>query len=112
SPRSSSSGCSRPTCRRCGAGPRWPGCGAANTSDLGEVLGSDVDAERNQADRDELEVAQAERDADDRQAEQDAGDQVADGQPPAEQDDPDHVTDERAQPGGALPVDGAAERPQ
>src|ERR1700753_3368813 len=82
------------------------------TADLRGFLRNDVDAQRDHADRDELEVAQGERDANDRQAEQDPGDQVADGQPPAEQDDPDDVADQRAQPGGRAHVDGPAERPQ
>ena len=56
----------------------------------------DLDAEREQRDRDQLEVGQAKRDADDRQAEGDAGDQMAERQFPAEQDHPDDVANQGA----------------
>ncbi len=72
----------------------------------------DLDAQRHQRDRDDLEIGQAQRDADDREAQRDAGGQVAQGQPPAEQDDPDDVADHGAQPGVPAHLDRAAERPQ
>jgi putative Mg2+ transporter-C (MgtC) family protein len=54
----------------------------------------ELDAERHQRDRDQLEVGQPERDPDDRQAEHDAAGQVPERQPPADQDDPQHVPDQ------------------
>src|SRR6516164_7342615 len=72
----------------------------------------DADSERDQGYRDDLEAGEAERDADDRQAEQDAADQVPEGQPPAEQDDPEHVADHRGDSGVGMPLDRPAERPE
>src|SRR5215469_9403719 len=72
----------------------------------------DLRAERNQRDRDDLEAREAERDADDRQAEQHARDQVPEGQPPTEQDDPEHVPDCGADPSTRPPLDGAAKWPE
>jgi hypothetical protein len=48
----------------------------------------DVDPERQQRYRDDLEVSDAERDTDDRQAEQDARDQMSERELPAEEDYP------------------------
>ena len=59
----------------------------------------DLHPERHQRDRDQLEVRQAERDADDRDAQRDAGHQMSERQPPAEQHDPDDVADQRRRPG-------------
>src|SRR5947209_6805154 len=72
----------------------------------------DVDPERQQGDRDDLEAADRERDTDDREREHDAGGQMPERQPPAEQEDPDHVPDYRGDPGPRAPVDRPAERPE
>src|SRR5690348_13947917 len=72
----------------------------------------DANPERHEGYRDDLETGEAERDADDRQAEQDAADQMPEGQPPAEQDDPEYVPDHRGDPGFGAPLDRAAERPE
>jgi hypothetical protein len=61
---------------------------------VGSARGDDPGAERDERDRDHLEVGDAERDADDGDAEGDAADDVADGQPPAREDDPDDVADD------------------
>lgn len=58
------------------------------------VDGHDPGAEGHQGDRDHLEVGHPQRDADDGEAEQEAGDQVAEGQPPARDDEPDDVADQ------------------
>ena len=62
----------------------------------------DLAPERRQRDRDQLEVRQAERDPDDRDAHRDAGDQVPEREPPAGEDDPDDVADQRAVPASGL----------
>src|SRR5690606_22469891 len=51
----------------------------------------DLAAHREQRHRDQLEVRDAERDADDREAQGDAGGDVAEGQPPAGEDQPQDV---------------------
>jgi putative Mg2+ transporter-C (MgtC) family protein len=76
------------------------------------IGGRELHAQRHQRDRDQLEVGQPERDPDDRQAEHDATGQVAERQPPADQDDPQDVPDHRADPGVRLQRDLPAERPQ
>ncbi|GAA4425852.1 metallophosphoesterase [Actinokineospora soli] len=53
----------------------------------------DPGAERDQGHRDHLEVGDPEGDADDRDAQGDAADDVPDREPPARDDDPDHVAD-------------------
>src|ERR1700728_2588892 len=72
----------------------------------------DLDAEREQRDRNDLEVRQPERDADDRQAQGHAGHQMPDREPPAEQHDPDDVADHGADPGAPAWLDRPAERPE
>lgn len=57
------------------------------------VRGHDFAAQREQRDRNQLEVRDAERNADDGQAEQQSGDDVPDGQPPAGEHQPEHVAD-------------------
>ena len=52
----------------------------------GAINGHDADPERHQRYRDDLEVGDRERDADDRQAEQDARDQMSERELPAEED--------------------------
>jgi hypothetical protein len=59
----------------------------------------DLTAERPQGNRDQLEVAEAEGDADDGQAEQHARDHVAEREPPAGEDQPEDVADDRWRPG-------------
>src|ERR1700722_7760932 len=70
---------------------------------------NDPNAERDKGYRDELEVRQAQRDPDDRQAQRDARGQVADREPPAEQDDPDDIADQRSQARVAADLDRPAE---
>src|SRR5215467_5902083 len=70
-----------------------------------------MDAERYQRDRDHLEIGEPERNADDRQAQRDAAGQVAECQPPADQDDPDYVPDERADARVPADLNGTAEWP-
>src|SRR4051812_48133270 len=53
----------------------------------------DLASEGRQRHGNELEVRQAERDADDRDAHQDTGDDVADREPPAREQKPDDVAD-------------------
>jgi hypothetical protein len=72
----------------------------------------DADAERHERDRDDLEVGQPERDADDRQAQRYAAEQVTEGEPPADEHDPDDVADSRADPRLGPALDLATERPQ
>jgi hypothetical protein len=77
------------------------------------IAGHDLYPERQERDRNDLEVREPQRDPDDRQAQQDPGHQVGDRKPPAEQDDPDDVADQRADAHPLLPRgDGPAERPQ
>jgi putative Mg2+ transporter-C (MgtC) family protein len=76
------------------------------------VGGHELDAERHQRDRDQLEVGQSQRDPDDRQAEHDTAGQVPEREPPADQDDPQDVPDHRADAGVPLQRDLPAERPQ
>jgi heat shock protein HtpX len=59
----------------------------------------DLAAQRHQRDRDQLQVRPPERDADDRHEERDAGEQVPQRQPPAREDQPDHVPDAGRRPG-------------
>jgi 8-oxo-dGTP diphosphatase len=75
------------------------------------IARGDADAQRQERDRDDLEVGQAERDADDRQAQRDAADQVSERELPAEEKDPDDVADNRADPGVAAHLDLTPERP-
>jgi Domain of unknown function (DUF4855) len=75
-------------------------------------LRHDLDAQRHQRDRDDLEVGQAQRDADDRQAQRHPGHQMSQGQPPAEQHDPQDVPDQRARASRAPLGDRPPERPQ
>ena len=69
-------------------------------------------AEGQQGDRDQLEVGDAQRDADDRDAQGDAGDDVAEGQPPAGEDQPQHVADAGGRARVAAVDGGVAEGPE
>src|SRR5215813_14337243 len=86
--------------------------GASGSARVLLAGGHDPHAERNQRDGDDLETGDAERDADDRQAEERAGHQVAERQPPPEQDDPDDVAHQGPDSGAAARLDGPAERPE
>src|SRR5215471_16410676 len=78
-----------------------------------ELVGrDDLHAQRQQGDRDHLEVGKPERNPDDRQAEQDSAGQMADLQPPADEDDPEDVADQREKAKVPSHRDGTAERPQ
>jgi hypothetical protein len=76
------------------------------------IAGYDPHAKRHQRDRDDLETGEAQRDADDRQAQRDASQQMPKGQPPAEQQDPEDVPDQRADPRIVSRLDRPAERPE
>ena len=75
------------------------------------AAGHHAHPERHQRDRDDLEIGQAQRDADDGQAEQDAGEQVGEREFPAKEDDPEDVANEGAQARRRPAVDAAPERP-
>src|SRR5436309_425049 len=76
------------------------------------IDGHDLAPERHQRDRDQLEVRQPQRDADDRQALDDSGDQVQQREPPAAQQEPDDVPDARGDSGVRPSDHRPAERPQ
>jgi MFS family permease len=78
----------------------------------GLVAGDDLASERHDADRDQLEVRPCERDADDGDGQRDAGDEVAEREPPAGQDEPEDVADERRRTGILTLHHCPPERPQ
>src|SRR3954451_15357266 len=98
---------------RCSArGIDWHGhlAAVAQATCLLEV--DDLAAKRHHGDGNELEVRQTERDSDNRDAHQDAGDDVADGEPPAGENEPDDVPDDGARAGVCTLDERAAEWPQ
>src|SRR4051812_24865299 len=76
------------------------------------LVRNDVAPERGQGYRHQLEVGQPEWNSDDREAEQHTGDQVAECQPPAAEDEPQDVADRRTGAGVRSADHCPAERPQ
>src|SRR5690606_37877407 len=108
---------SPPALTRASAGPRLVvprrrRCLPSPTRRERLVRADDVAPHRQQGHRDQLEVGDAERDADDRQAQGEAGEDMAEGQPPAGQDQPEDVADEGAGAGVPAFDRGVAEGPQ
>src|SRR3954452_11087689 len=74
--------------------------------------GHDVAAEREERDRDQLEVGDPEWDPDDGEAQRHARDDVAERQPPAAEQEPDHVADGGSRASGWATNNRATEGPE